>query len=396
MATRFPYGRVPPRAADPPHNGESGTAPGTTAGAGAQEDVVTGLPWTETLLPLIMQWAGTTQVHILCLHFVGLGLLASVPEFQSAPSMLQQAAERLNPLLGDDDRLSRFSGNKLMLFSKRSEPAVKTLLVAASESLGTLGTRIKDRHVPEIRIGMSEVDGEESFRVTVDTLNSLITRAAAETVPMGEIGTALRPPAPVTGSPQEAPPDQAVDDAGRTETPAASTHQVKIDMEAETMIVRGHPERTPLRSVDDGAAPRVPSSVLPSSEHRLILRGVDVQVTGMVATALIDLDFEGRKVRGKAIGRSAEQYHAGLVGEALTRAVTDLLPAGHGAVFRQTLPISTDYGNALVAVVEFLTPEANEFLFGVAPADGESLVGVAKSILSAVNHKTAVLLERHN
>jgi len=69
------------------------------------------------------------------------------------------------------------------------------------------------------------------------------------------------------------------------------------------------------------------------------------------------------------------------------------LPAGHGAVFRQAVPISTEFGEALVTVVEFLTPESNEFLFGVSPVEGEALVGVAKSILSAVNHRTARLLD---
>jgi hypothetical protein len=128
------------------------------------------------------------------------------------------------------------------------------------------------------------------------------------------------------------------------------------------------------------------------SEHRLILKGVDVVVTGMVATAVVDLDFSGQRVRGKAIGRSSDTHHFGLVGEALARAVTDLLPAGHGAVFRQAVSTATDAGDVVVTVLEFLTPDRTEYLFGVAPTEGEPVAGVAKSILNAVNHPAAMLL----
>ena len=157
------------------------------------------------------------------------------------------------------------------------------------------------------------------------------------------------------------------------------------------MITRGHLERTPIRQMAEASASDVGREPT-TSHHRLVLKGVDVVVTGLVATAVVDLDFEGRKVRGKAIGRSSDSQHSGLIAEALGRAVTDLLPAGHGVVFKQAVPASTDAGDVVVTVVELLTPERAEVLFGVAPTESEAVAGVARSVLNAVNHSIAHLL----
>ena len=379
MATPLSHGNSHAWAAESAPSDGHAAAESESENALLAKDSLTGLPWTEALLPLVKNWAGTSTVHVLCLHFVGLGLLANLQEFQSTPSLLYTAAERLGPLMGDDDRLSRFSGNKLLLFSKRSESAVRALLAAAAEQLSSLGAEVNGQHVPGIRVGMAVLEWHEAGPVTGEALNALISKAAGETYPLTDLAAARR---------------EAAAPAGRPAAVDVSDQHTKTGGEMEaTMIIRGHPERTAIRPMEESPAPRAVPKAIPSSEHRLILKAVDVHVTGLVATALIDLDFEGRRVRGKAIGRSSEQYHVGLVGEAMTRAVTDLLPAGHGAVFRQAVPISTEFGEALVTVVEFLTPESNEFLFGVSPVEGEALVGVAKSILSAVNHRTARLLD---
>lgn len=378
MATRISPDNWQEWTDEPASNGEKAEALKDAQNSASSEDSLTGLPWTETLLPLVMNWAAVKPVHVVCLHFVGLGLLAGLQEFQSSPSLLHQAAQRLDPLMGDDDRLSILSGNKLLVFTKRSPSEIQALLAVVHERLGSLGTEINGHHVPETRVGRSVLGHHDAAPITVEALNSLITRAAEETIPMEEVMAAPRATAEVS----------------RWSVTAGSEDQPATRTESEAaMIIRGHPERTPVRPRDESATPRAVSQASPNSEHRLILKAVDVQVTGLVATALVDLDFEGRKVRGKAIGRSVEQHQAALVGEAMTRAITDLLPAGHGAVFRQAVPVSTEFGDALVSVVEFLSPESNEFLFGVAPVDGEVLTGIAKSILSALNHRTARLLD---
>lgn len=444
MTTRTHDGDLQNRPADDAHDREpEGTrGPDNTL---LMEDPLTGLPWTETLLPLVTSWARMTAVHAVCLHFVGLGILANLPEFQSSHSMLQEATDRIVPLMDDDDRLSRFSGNKLLLFSRRAEPAVRTLLAEISERLSGVGTEVDGRHIPEIRVGVARLGGGEPSAITAEKVNALISNAADATAPMAEIAAgravsgALNGPSPAAspvaepgpgdadvaaGAPppataRAAPLAPAIADApaladtptpAQVETePAPAAPQVPMEQPAATapatgriqaaaveaeeiMIIRGHPERTPIRPMAEPAPGTVPMSA-PDPGHRLMLKTADVHVTGLVATAIVDLDFEGRHVRGKAIGRSAEGHHIPLVGEAMTRAITDLLPAGHGAVFRQAVTAQTDFGDAVVTVVEFLTPDSTDFLFGVAPVENGAFGGVARAIMNAVYPHAAHLLD---
>ena len=403
------------------------------------EDPLTGLPWTETLLPLITSWAGSSAIHAICLHFVGLGILANIPELQSSHSLLKEATDRLAPMIEDHDRLTRFSGNKLLVFSKRSEADLRQFLVEASDRLESFGMEAEGRHLPEIRIGMATLENKGRSTVTVEAVNTLLNDAVNVTVPLAEVvvprhDRAESAPAPslesAPPSEQEPASDPSFAPAPRAATlppgprpdtlvppddpapremfepptameqdlpaeggaaPHVSHHNPIKTEEETTMITRGHLERTPIRHMAEASASdagREPAA----SHHRLVLKGVDVVVTGLVATAVVDLDFEGRKVRGKAIGRSADSQHSGLIAEALGRAVTDLLPAGHGVVFKQAVPASTDAGDVVVTVVELLTPVRAEVLFGVAPTESEPVAGVARSVLNAVNHSIAHLL----
>jgi hypothetical protein len=332
--------------------------------------------------------------------------------------MLQEAAKRLTPLIKDHDRLTRFSGNKLLIFSKRSEAGIRGLLVEVSDGLESFGVEAENRRLPEIRIGMAAVSGGSA--ITVDAVNTLMNDAVNVTVPLTDVVTPRDGPAANGASaapPQSAPAstEHAVaatpEDAfaatshGATAVPDPATSQVSQDYgdradretaddtttgEETTMITRGHLERTPIRQPEvSAAAAESPPAVSP---HRLILTGADVVVTGLVATAVVDLNFEGRKVRGKAIGRKSDSHQVGLIAEALGRAITDLLPAGHGVVFKQAVPTSTDAGDVVVTVVEFLTPDKAQILFGVAPTESEPVAGIARSVLNAVNHSIAHLL----
>jgi hypothetical protein len=437
------------------------------------EDALTGLPWTETLLPLITSWAGSSTIHAICLHFVGLGILANIPELQSSHSLLKEATDRLAPVMKDHDRLTRFSGNKLLIFSKRPESDIRQFLIEVSDHLESFGVEAEGRHLPEIRIGMATLAQRGHTPVVVDAVNGLLNDAVNGTIPLADVvaprqehaeGTEMRPLQPSTGaevqlepiptspsgpdglrpgsglepgvatppdvpvsSEAPVPPDVPASLAGPARpaeepdvpdtlegtTPARPaetrtssgqpswywkdrgssevTHHTTTTDEETTMITRGHLERTPIRQAPE-ASPVAGDRHAAVSPHRLILKTVDVIVTGLVATAVVDLDFEGHKVKGKAIGRSSDSHHIGLIAEALGRAVTDLLPAGHGVVFKQAVPTSTDAGEVVVTVVELLTPERTEFLFGVAQTESEPVAGVARSVLNAVNHSLAHLL----
>lgn len=349
------------------------------------EDPLTGLPWTETVLPLIMKWAANRTVHAACFHFVGLGILAGHPEFQSSQSVLRTAAKRLTPHLGGGDRVTRYSGNMLLLFSTRPDAEVRQLVDQIREELATLGIDINGQRVPQIRVGTAVLPVGDS-PVTMDTLNSLIASAVDETLRAREAGPSLHGPWPSVE--EQAPAEEETVDLGFT----GSAESIPGEETEPIMVVRGYPDRTLIRQAE-GAAPPTPARAEDLSEGRLALREVRVHVTGLVATAIVDLDFKGRPVRGKAIGRSAEKHHLPLVAEAVARAATDLLPPGHGAIFRQAVTAPTDFGDAVVTVVEFLTPDSDEILFGVSAAEGESAEGVARSVLSAINRRTARLLD---
>jgi hypothetical protein len=394
------------------------------------QDPITGLLWTETLLPLLTNWAGSSAVHAVCLHFAGLGILANRPEYQTSPSLLHEAAERLTRLVEEDDRLTRFSGNKLLIFSKRPEAAVRQLLVDIADELDSFGAEVDGRRLPDIRVGVAMVGGRGTGAVTVEAMNRLMNDAAGTTIPISEIVTPRHKPSEPAGSlPPETPMPPRIQAAPTRHVPEAEPiaanampptearsapapapgtpaersapsspevphHILGAEGEKETtMINRGYHERTPIRPVPEVHAPTAAQKTVPAPDSRLVLKGVDVAVTGLVATATIELELDGRAVRGKAIGRSADGHPVALVGEAMTRAVTDLLPAGHGTVFRQALPTATDAGDVIVTVVEFLTPDRTEVLFGVAPTEGEPVAGVARSILDAVNRRTSRLLE---
>ncbi len=380
MATRTSYGEF-----EEWTSGALADSDGMTEGDEPQNHLLTentfaDLPWTEALLPLAMHWAATRVVRAVCIRFSASSTPARMEEVQTSEALITEAAVRLGPLMGDEDRLSRFSGNTLLLFSTRADEASTALLAAISEGLTSLRTESDGRWVPEIRMGMATLQPSDQSPVTMEAMNSLISAAEEATVP---IGVRHELPAPhLDGS------------GGFPDTRDLSSEESTTGEESEPiMITRGHPERPAVRPMEQSAAAATAPSG-PVSEHRLILKAVEVHVTGLVATALVDLDFDGRKVRGKAIGRSSEEHHLELVAEAMARAVTDLLPAGHGAVFRQAVPTATDFGEALVTVVEFLTPDSDEFLFGVAPQlDGNPSEAVAKSILSAVNHRTARMLD---
>src|SRR3989304_3623211 len=72
-----------------------------------------------------------------------------------------------------------------------------------------------------------------------------------------------------------------------------------------------------------GPAPRGEGAVPPS---------LRLDPSGLVATAIVELPLGRRHAVARSVGRNAEGRRLFLIGEATARAVTDLLPAGYGAV----------------------------------------------------------------
>jgi hypothetical protein len=95
------------------------------------------------------------------------------------------------------------------------------------------------------------------------------------------------------------------------------------------------------------------------------------------------------------VGRNAEGRRLFLIGEATTRAVTELLPSGYGAVIHEVSllqPGTAEQGRGVLSTVLFLSPSREQFLFGVAPAGDDPRLAAARAALSAVNRKIEPLL----
>jgi hypothetical protein len=129
--------------------------------------------------------------------------------------------------------------------------------------------------------------------------------------------------------------------------------------------------------------------------RRAVLAGLRLDLSGLVATAVVDLTFGPRRTTARSVGRNAEGRRLYLIGEATARAVTEFLPSGYGAVIHEVSllqPGTAEEGRGVLSTVLFLSPEREQFLFGVAPAGDDPRMAAARAALSAVNRKIEPLL----
>jgi hypothetical protein len=133
----------------------------------------------------------------------------------------------------------------------------------------------------------------------------------------------------------------------------------------------------------------------PGRGRRAVLAGLRLDLSGLVATAVVELTFGRRRTTARSVGRNAEGRRLFLIGEATTRAVTELLPSGYGAVIHEVnllQPGTLEEGRGVLSTVLFLSPEREQFLFGVAPAGDDPRMAAARAALSALNRKIEPLL----
>jgi predicted regulator of Ras-like GTPase activity (Roadblock/LC7/MglB family) len=125
---------------------------------------------------------------------------------------------------------------------------------------------------------------------------------------------------------------------------------------------------------------------------RIVLKGVEVNGVGNVATVRVSLGLDRRESAAKTVGRDVPGQRAVLAGEATIRAMLELLPPGH-AVELTHLEATTPAREALWALTRFLSPDNEQSLFGIAPVqEGNEATSAAKAILNAVNRRIEVLL----
>lgn len=141
---------------------------------------------------------------------------------------------------------------------------------------------------------------------------------------------------------------------------------------------------------------RVPAAVplVPGAHSetggRLVLEGLDLNVSGLVATASVHLAYGLHKRSGKVVAVHEEEQRRALVAKATALAVTGFLPAGYAINVKSIKPTSPE-AEGLLATVLFLSPGGEELLLGVATID-DDLRAAAKAVLSAVNRRVGLLV----
>ncbi len=120
---------------------------------------------------------------------------------------------------------------------------------------------------------------------------------------------------------------------------------------------------------------------------RVVLRVVNLELTGFVAAASVEVMHGNCKGTGKVVGRNAPERHSFLVAGATARALTELFPRGFGIVLQNVYPVTSEVIKALSTVVLFLTPTREELLLGIAQVDDSLPRAAAKAVLNAVNRR---------
>lgn len=170
----------------------------------------------------------------------------------------------------------------------------------------------------------------------------------------------------------------ASEEAGRNENGA--------DLPVEIRADRPEPVGAPAH---EGPMPQSPGR-----DRRIILRDVGFAVAGQSATATVGLVLDGRPAIGRAVARTGADMELRLPAEAAVRAITEFLPPGHGIVLEHVRSISSETEPAVWAKVLLLTPEGEQALLGIAGVTDDAPGAVVRAVLSAVNRRIALLLDR--
>ncbi len=414
--------------------------PAPAATAASAEDPLTGLPWTHAVTAEAAKMACESDLHVVCVRLTGLDILIETQGYRSSQAVLRHAALALKPHLHAHDRLTRHSGDKLLIFTTRSLQDVEPLVDTIHQEIATVAATVGASGLPQSQIGVASLPREEDATEATALIDALVISAEAAS-------TAIEP--------QDAPAETFVErDEVFAEIEPRETKVEAASVEAETVYPAAHISRpapesfgetlpladaeattpvreqpteepltlslqeatmlqagptTPLPEPETTApAPRPivvePMPAAPLSEgiriidntKRLILKSVNLDVSGQVATATVQLTLGDRRVMGKAVGRDTEDRRLYLVAEATARAITEFMPRGYGAILHHIQHAPAEVGVALWSLVILLTPTGEQSLLGIALADGNLTEAAANSVLNATNRRVGVLLSESN
>jgi GGDEF domain-containing protein len=308
-------------------------------------DRATGLPWFTAIHGEIAARAVSEDLHVVHLRLDGLGGVMDTQGPAAVASILRQVARQVSALLDHRDHLSRQSGDRMLVVSARSAADVARLAQSIAEEIARVGSVIDGEHFPRLAAGIAPVARAGDYTQAVSQLDAAILAAEFNAGPHGRSGLPVRSSPPAT--------------AARADASAAA------------------------------------AVVSPGRGRRAVLAGLRLDLSGLVATAEVDLALGARRTTARSVGRNAEGRRLFLIGEATTRAVTELLPSGYGAVIHEVhllQPGTPEEGRGVLSTVVFLSPEREQFLFGVAPAGEDPQMAAARAALSALNRKIEPLL----
>lgn len=319
-------------------------------------DAVTGLPWSTALHAEAARLALEHDLHAVSLHLAGLSSVMETYGGQTFVSLLRDITRHLRALLDSRDRLSRHAADRLLLVTVRPPEGVARLADAMVAGIIAAAVEVEGERLPRVYLGMARLPQVADPSQAADALDGAILSAelaasASRGVRAVEVARPPSPPEPRAEGP-------VVPEAYREGVPG------------ERQAPRG---------------------------ERLTLKGLRLDLSGLVATAVVELTYRDRHADARSVGRNVEERRLFLIGEATARAATDFLPPGHGAVIHDVTlvqPGAAELGHGVLATVLFLEPDKEQFLFGVAPADGDVRLAAARAVLAAVNRRIGPLLPR--
>lgn len=418
------------------------TAGTTFAQTAADEDKITGLPWSASLRSEAARLASTADLHIIAVHLGGLDTLMDVYGYKAAHSVLRQISRRMRKVIDTRDRLARHCGDKLLIFTTRPLEDVRGLVDVIHQQVAAVGLETDGDRLPHSRLGIATVDRlAESDPTAVQALIDAVIISAEIASTGGETPAApirMEPSAPQAAVPAVPevhtpvaaplhevrepvpPPPPAPEPAAfksdeaqyaspaAEEEPAAPVYELPPEPEplpasepevpvqeapAPMPAPSAEPEQPAAAPAEETAPPAGAMPVpTPDGVGRIRFKGASLDVSGQVATATVKLMLGDREVVGRAVGRNAQERRLFLAAEAAARAVTEFLPPGYGVVVHDIQPAPPDVGKALWAAVLFLTPTAEESLLGIAPIDDMVFEAAGKAVLNAVNRRVGLLL----
>jgi len=385
----------------------------------AVTDPLTGLPWTPAVIDDAAHMAAEADLHAICVHLGGLDTLIDSRGYRALPAVFQRTAQALKPLLSKQDRLTRHSGDKLLIFTIRSLKEVEALVDRIHQEISAVAATVGTDGLPQSQIGVASLPQETDLDELGALIEALVIAAeAASTATSPYINAPLE--AKVTDDRSvQLPPLSSPPEAGAPQPPTAATDPERRYSFEEFA------QHESLADQPAAPSPAFASAVAPSQTHeesggrthsveameaepvgeekaaayrgkRLVLIEANLDLAGQVATATVELMLGNHRVKGKAVGRNSEERRLPLVAEAAAHATTEFLPRGYGVVIQHVDHAPAEVGPAIWTLVFLLTPTGEQTLLGIAPADHNFTRAAATCVLNAVNRRIGIFLSEQN